>query len=163
MTGRPRSVSLALLLALAAGAVAGQGAGPMEHEATGGFEVTLHPEGEPGGADGIRLGRMRLDKRYGGGLQAVARGHMLTAVSPVDGSAAYTAIEQVSGSLEGREGSFVLAHFGTLDRGVAGLEVRIVPDSGAGGLAGIRGRMEIDAGADGHRYRLVYSFPDIVD
>lgn len=161
MNARLPPLAVALLLALAGGGAAAQGAGPMEHEAAGSFEVTMHPEGEPGGVDGMRLGRMRLDKRYSGALQAVAQGHMLTAMAPVDGSAVYTAIEQVSGSLDGRAGSFVLAHFGTMDRGVPELEVRIVPDSGAGGLTGIRGRMEIDADAAGHRYRLVYSFPDI--
>ncbi|MDZ3822786.1 MAG: DUF3224 domain-containing protein [Pseudoxanthomonas sp.] len=163
MSGRRTPGAAALLMALAVGAAWGQGAGPMEHEATGVFEATVHAEEDAADADGVRLGRMRLDKRYSGDLEAVARGRMLTAVSPVDGSSAYTAIERVSGSLDGRVGSFVLAHFGIMDRGVPGLEARIVPDSGAGGLSGIRGRMEILAGGAGHRYRLVYSFPDIAD
>ena len=68
---------------------------------------------------------------------------MLSAMTPVSGSAGYVAIEQVSGSLAGRKGSFVLQHFGTMNRGSNRLILEVVPDSGSGELAGLQGEMSI--------------------
>jgi len=46
---------------------------------------------------------------------------------------------QITGTLDGRSGSFVLAGAGTYDGTTATGESRIVPGSGTGGLAGISG------------------------
>ncbi|MBX3725057.1 MAG: DUF3224 domain-containing protein [Xanthomonadales bacterium] len=150
--------------ALASAGLSGQARGqaPMEQRAAGTFEVELTVEQDEDEGS-TRLGRMRLDKRYTGGLQATAVGSMLTAMSPVEGSAAYTAIERVYGMLEGRSGSFVLVHLGTLERGAGELDIRIVADSGTGELEGIRGRMLIEVDGGLHRYVLDFSFPDIAE
>jgi hypothetical protein len=62
-------------------------------------------------------GRLLIDKQSHGDLQATSRGQMLTGLTPVQGSAGYVAIERVSGTLQGRTGTFVLQHNGTHDPG----------------------------------------------
>ena len=69
-------------------------------------------------------------------------------------------IEQVEGTLDGRSGSFMLQHCGIMDRGQPELEIVVIPDSGTDGLAGITGRMSIDAAAN-HAYVLHYDLPGI--
>lgn len=130
-----------------------------EH-ASGTFDVELEPMSSDDGGDGTSLGRMSLEKRFHGELEATSSGEMLTARTPIDDSAGYVAIERVSGSLGGRSGSFVLQHNGIMDRGAQQLTVRVVPDSGSGELAGLEGEMTI-AIADGeHSYRFEYCLPD---
>lgn len=85
----------------------------METPAKGTFEVTLTPQP----AEGTALGRMVIDKRFHGDLEAVSQGQMLSAMGTVQGSAGYVAMEVVRGTLQGRRGSFVLQHTGTMNRG----------------------------------------------
>ncbi|MCB9138334.1 MAG: DUF3224 domain-containing protein [Caldilineaceae bacterium] len=82
---------------------------------------------------------------------------MIMARTPVEGSAGYTAVEQVRGALHGREGSFVLQHYGIMADGEQRLILEIVPDSGTGELTGISGSMTIDAEDDLHCYILTYA------
>jgi hypothetical protein len=51
----------------------------------------------------------------------------------------YVGYEQVTGTLAGRSGSFTLAARGEHTGGVARTEVTVVPGSGTGELAGLRG------------------------
>lgn len=85
---------------------------------------------------------------------------MLAASTNVKGSAGYVAMERVTGTLDGRRGSFVLQHSGTMSHGAFDLKVSIVPDSGTGKLAGIAGTMNIQIAPDGkHSYELDYTLP----
>ena len=129
--------------------------------ARGTFEVKLAPLDPPDDtADGNRLGRMSIDKLIVGDLQATTRGQMLSALTATQGSAGYVAIERVTGTLHGRSGSFVLQHDGSMDHGAQSLAIRVVPDSGTGELAGLRGEFRL-AIADGvHSYELEYSLPE---
>lgn len=132
----------------------------MTRHARGAFEVKMVPLDGADQVDGITVGRMSLDKQFTGDLEAEGKGQMLTAMTGVEGSAVYVAIERVTGTLQDRSGSFVLHHRGVMDRGAQELSIRIVPDSGAGELAGIAGEMTI-AIADGrHAYDLAYTLPD---
>ena len=129
----------------------------MKYVAKGTFTVKMTPEGEPATADKVSLGRIRLSKVYEGDLAATAEGEMLTAMTPVEGSAAYVAIERITGTLHGKKGSFVLQHMGTMTRGEQALSITIVPDSGTGELSGISGgtfRLRIDGKT--HFYELEY-------
>ena len=103
------------------------------------------------------LGRMSIDKTFEGDLQGTSRGEMLTAMGSVKGSAVYVAIERVTGTIDGRSGTFVLAHRGTMTRGAQSLEITVVPDSGTGQLAGISGTMAITIVNGKHLYDLEYS------
>jgi hypothetical protein len=141
------------------------------HQASGTFDVTMQPQPEPQpepktapetappSGPGATLGRMRLDKRYHGPLEATAQGQMLSAITPTAGSAGYVAIEQVSGTLLGRSGSFVLQHHGLMDRGTKQLGITVVPDSGSGELAGLTGRMDIRIADGQHFYDFDFTLP----
>lgn len=82
---------------------------------------------------------------------------MLTAITGVQGSAVYTAIERVTGALDGRAGTFALYHTGVMKRGAQKLVIGIVPDSGTGALAGIAGEMTIQISDGQHHYTLAYT------
>lgn len=124
---------------------------------TGEFEVNLNPiEGYAEGKDGISLNRMSIDKTFHGELDASSKGEMLSSRTPVKGSAGYVAIEQVSGQLSGKKGSFVLQHFGTMDKGADRLILEVVPDSGTGELEGLAGTMDINIEDGKHFYEFEY-------
>jgi len=119
---------------------------------TGKFEVNLNPLSSYNqGIEGINLGRMSIDKRFHGDLDATSQGEMLSVMTPVENSAGYVAIEQVTGTLSGKKGSFVLQHFGTMNRGHNRLILEVVPDSGTAELSGLFGTMSITM-EDGHHY-----------
>ncbi len=124
---------------------------------TGMFDVKLTPQSNDDVGDGIPLGRMSLDKRYHGDLDATGKGEMLTAMTSVKGSAGYVAMERVSGALQGRNGSFVIQHGGTMTRGAQSLSITVVPDSGRGELAGIAGKMAIVIADGKHSYDFEYT------
>jgi hypothetical protein len=126
--------------------------------ARGSFDVTLIPQ--PAGDQDATRGRLLIDKRYHGELEAIGNGEMLTGTTAVKGSAAYVAIERVSGTLNGREGSFLLQHTGTMTRGQGQLAVVVVPDSGSGELTGISGTVVIKPEAGQHHYEFDYTLPE---
>jgi Protein of unknown function (DUF3224) len=72
------------------------------------------------------IGRMFLDKQFHGDLEATSKGEMLGASTSVKNSAAYLAIEHVTGTLDGRKGSFILQHSGTMTRGAIAMTVSVV-------------------------------------
>ena len=121
------------------------------------FEVKLTPvDFYIKGTNGINLGRMTIDKTFGGDLDATSKGEMLSAMTKVEGSAGYVAIEQVVGTLVGKSGSFVLQHSGTMDKGKNRLELEVVPDSGSDQLAGLVGKMAIRIEDGQHYYDFNY-------
>ena len=129
-------------------------------KATGTFQVTMQPQSAPDQAVGVTLARMSLDKQFEGDLVATGRGEVLTAMTPVQGSAGYVAIERVTGTIAGRTGAFVFQHSSTMDRGVPSQSVTVVPDSGTGGLAGISGSFTIEIRDGRHSYEFDYTLPD---
>lgn len=139
---------------------AAQTGAPVTKHATGPFDVKLAPQGDPDKADGSTLARYSLDKQYHGDLDATATGTMLTAGTDVKGSAGYVAIERVTGKLNGRSGSFVLQHSGTLTRGAPEQSIAVVPDSGTGQLAGLSGKLTVIIDAGKHSYSFDYTLPE---
>jgi hypothetical protein len=127
--------------------------------AKGSFTVEMKPQAEPNAVEGVSLGRMSLDKRFEGDLAAIGKGEMLTALTPVEGSAGYVAIERVTGTLHGRNGSFVFQHAGTMDRGAQQLSITVVPGSGTGALVGIAGTFKLSIVEGKHFYEFEYSLP----
>ena len=132
----------------------------MTTRARGTFEVRLGPLAAYHQAEGSLLGRMSIDKQFRGDLEASSRGEMLSAGTAVKGSAGYVAIERVSGSLQGRSGTFVLQHSATMARGVPQLSITVVPDSGTDGLAGLAGRMTIEIADGAHSYEFEYTIAE---
>jgi hypothetical protein len=126
----------------------------------GPFEVRVTPQPADARPAAAFLARLSLDKRFSGSLEATSVGQMLANAPSPEGSAVYVAIEQVTGSLDGRSGSFVLHHTGIAERGANTLTITVAPDSGTGDLAGISGMMKIDIAADGsHSYVFDYTLP----
>ena len=119
----------------------------------------MKPQNEPASVDGVSLGRMSLDKRFDGDLQATGSGEMLTALTPVKGSAGYVAIERVTGTLHGRTGSFVFQHSGTMHQGAQQLSITVVPGSGTGALTGISGTFTLSIVEGKHLYEFVFELP----
>jgi hypothetical protein len=102
---------------------------------------------------------MSIDKQFHGDLDATSKGQMLTAGTDVKGSAGYVAIERITGTLEGRSGSFVFQHSGTLTRGAPQQSITVVPDSGTGQLVGLAGQMTINIAEGKHSYEFEYTLP----
>jgi hypothetical protein len=133
----------------------------MTGHASGALDVKVVPAAPDDKAEGSALGRWSIDKQYHGDLDATAKGEMLTAGTDVKGSAGYVAIERVTGMLNGRKGSFVLQHSGTMSHGALQLDIHVVPDSGTGQLAGLAGKLTITIAPDGkHSYTFDYTLPE---
>ncbi len=127
---------------------------------SGKFDVKLEPlSSHIEGRDGISFGRMAITKSYQGPLSADSTGEMLTSRTSVDGSAGYVAVEQVSGTLDGVAGSFVLQHYGTMKGGQDFLILEVVPDSATAGLIGLAGKMAIRIEDGIHHYDFDYTLP----
>jgi Protein of unknown function (DUF3224) len=126
----------------------------MSQHAAGPFDVKVTPQ-KPDTqiARAANLGRLTIDKRFHGDLEGISKGEMLATHTDVPGSAGYVALERVTGTLKGRNGSFVLQHSATMTRGKAAASITVVPDSGTGELRGISGKMTIAVATDGaHSY-----------
>ena len=132
----------------------------MTEIARGSFEVELKPLSDTGAVDGnTSIGRMSLHKTFSGDLAATGEGEMIGARTQTQGSAGYAAVERVSGSLHGRQGSFVLLHRGVMSRGVADLSIQVVPDSGTHELSGLSGQLQINIVDGKHLYEFAYHLP----
>lgn len=131
----------------------------MPSNAQGTFEVKTAPLPPDEATAATSIGRYSLDKVYRGDLEAVSAGEMLGAGDPATGTAGYVAIEHVSGTLQGRNGSFALQHFGTMDGGKFEMNVRVVPGSGSGQLEGIAGTLTITIAGGQHSYAFEYTLP----
>jgi hypothetical protein len=128
--------------------------------ARGSFAVNIIPQPPEDKTEGLTLGRMLIEKKFQGDLEAAGKGQTLTGMTEVKGSGAYVAIERVTGTLHGRTGSFILHHLGIMERGAPRLNVSVVPDSGTRDLAGIAGTMTIIIAEGKHSYELAYTLPE---
>jgi Protein of unknown function (DUF3224) len=158
---RVRTLAVALVgltLGLGTAARSEERAATMSH-VTGSFDVKVSPLTDEGGN---AFGRMGLDKRYHGDLDATAVGQMLSTRSETGG--AYVALERVTGTLQGRTGTFELVHRGEMTSSSQKIEIWVVTGSGTGQLAGISGRMGIRIEAGGkHFYDFDYELPATAD
>jgi len=131
----------------------------MSLNAEGTFEVKNSPLGADDALGGTGIGRFGLDKQFHGDLEGSSKGEMLGAGTPATGTAGYVAIEQITGTLNGRTGSFALQHFGTMEDNKFDLLVKVVPGSGSGELSGIAGTMSIAIANGKHSWKFDYSLP----
>lgn len=131
----------------------------MSLQAEGTFQVRNSPLGSDEATEGTNIGRFGLEKQFHGDLEGTSKGEMLGAGNPATGTAGYVAIEQVTGALNGRTGSFALQHFGTMEENRFDLTVRVVPGSGTGELIGISGAMTIAIANGKHSWSFDYTLP----
>lgn len=136
----------------------------MSTRATASFDVTGWDQSayeEP--AEGPRLARVTVRKVFRGELEGKSTGELLMCQTAPDDLAAgggYVVSERVVGRLAGRTGTFVLQHGGLGGAGTAMHTFgHVVPGSGTGELAGLRGEIAIRVAEDGgHTLTLDYDF-----
>jgi Protein of unknown function (DUF3224) len=131
----------------------------LANQAKGTFEVKVKPLPADEKVEGLTVGRMSIHKQLKGDLEGTSKGEMTTVGTSVPGSAGYVAVEQVTGTLAGRSGSFVLLHQGTMKGEAFDLAITVVPDSGTGQLEGLAGTMTIIITEGKHSYELDYTLP----
>ncbi|WP_263376304.1 DUF3224 domain-containing protein [Granulicella aggregans] len=123
------------------------------HHAKGTFTVKIVPL-TPAPAEG--LARFSIDKEIHGDLEATTKGEMFSGGDPKAGTAGYVAIEVVTGTLDGKKGSFALQQMATMSSSGMKMEVVVVPGSGTGELKGISGTFVITIAEGKHSYDLEY-------
>lgn len=125
------------------------------HESRGTFDIDLKP------ADALvpDTGRFTFTKTWSGGLEGTGQGTMLSAGDPSTGTAGYVALEDFTGTVDGREGSFALQQFGTMADGDQELHYVVCPGSGTGALQGISGEVELEVVDGVHEVVLRYDLP----
>jgi hypothetical protein len=98
------------------------------------WNETAYSEGE----DRPKLTRASVARTFTGDLEGEGRVEYLMMYRS-DGSAAFVGLEQVSGRIGARAGTFVLQRTGVFEGGLAKESYSVVPGSGTGALRGLRG------------------------
>ena len=104
--------------------------------------------------EGIKQTHAITTQTFHGAIEGESTSHSLMAYND-DGTASYVALTTIKGTVAGRSGSFVLQQTGTFANGVAKTSGFVVPGSGTGELAGLRGEYSYEAG---HGMEVSYSF-----
>ncbi len=130
-------------------------------QTTSSFKVTGWDQ-TPYGEESAHLGRATVKKEFHGDLEGESVAELLMCQANPDdfnAGAGYVAMERVVGQLGGRTGTFVFQHGGLNGGGVAAYTFgQIIPGTGTGELAGLRGTVEINVTPEGHLITLDYSF-----
>ena len=104
-------------------------------------------------AHGPVLTRIHVQESFNGDIEGDGVVEFLQA-GWADGSASFVGIERVTGTLAGREGTFLLQDAGTVDASIVSGDWFVVPGSGTGELTGLRGeggfRANLGEGAQVH-------------
>ena len=123
----------------------------MKMTAIGTFDVDLQPQ-----ADGDSpAGRMVIKKVYSGDMTGSGKGQMISKRTE-SGAAVYYAVEEFSGSVDGKNGAFTLIHKGQMSAESQSLDIEILKGSGSGEFEAVSGSMVITQDSTGHSYELVY-------
>ncbi|MFJ1757214.1 DUF3224 domain-containing protein [Kitasatospora sp. NPDC088134] len=92
---------------------------------------------------GPRLARASVANTFTGGIEAARTTCEYTLAYATGDTGAFTGLELVTGSVDGREGSFVLEQHGTFHPdGTIHCTFTVVPGTATGALAGLRGTGE---------------------
>ncbi|MFF7637279.1 DUF3224 domain-containing protein [Kitasatospora sp. NPDC008050] len=108
---------------------------------TGRFTSADWQEHPSGAADASpRLARARVTNEFTGGIEAAATVCEYTLCYATEKTGAFNGLELLTGRLDGRTGAFVVEQRGTFhEDGSVRCAFEVVPDSGTGALAGLRG------------------------
>lgn len=117
-------------------------------------------DGDPEGS--FTRSRAVLTKTFAGDLVGTSRTEILLAVLDDDGPRSYCGFELIAGTVAGRTGTFVLRHAASAGPDEAPwMTWHVVPGSGRGELAGVRGQGQIERHDDGsHTYWLELEFSE---
>jgi hypothetical protein len=109
-------------------------------------------------ADGPVLSRIHVEESFDGDIQGEGAVEFLQSAN-ADGSASFVGIERVTGTVGGRQGTFLLQDAGTVDGDQVRGQWFVVPGSGTGELTGLRGEGGFHAKlGEGAQVRLDYWF-----
>jgi hypothetical protein len=109
-------------------------------------------DGEP--SPGLARAHARVAKTFSGDLSGTSRTELMMAGTD-GGSRSYCGFEQVTGTVAGLTGTFVLRHAAEGDAEGGWMTWTVLPGSGTGELAGVRGEGQITRHDDGsHTYWL---------
>lgn len=120
----------------------------------------LKVKGSPLESDAVltQIGAMRMnfDKTFEGPLAATSVVSMMGLMNQEKMAGAYVALEKVTGSIDGKKGTFCLYHSSSANGGVNVQSIQVVPESGTEELSGLKGSMEIDNTKEVHSYTFKY-------
>lgn len=103
------------------------------------FAITTWDEKPYSEGEGLpRLSRASVAKTYTGDIEGNGQVEYVMMYRS-DGTAAFVGLERVAGRLGGRSGTFVLQRTGVFEEGLAKETYTVVPGSGTGDLADLRG------------------------
>jgi Protein of unknown function (DUF3224) len=118
--------------------------------------ITVHkyePASYEEPAEGPVLARIHVEEAFSGDISGDGVVEFLQAAR-ADGSASFVGIERVTGTVGGRAGTFLLQDAGTVRDNVVSGDWFVIPGSGTGELAGLRGeggfRANLGEGAQVH-------------
>jgi hypothetical protein len=120
-----------------------------------GWDEKTYWEGE----DGRKLTKVDASFSYDGGLKGESAAVWLLAYNP-DKSGSAPALERFDGALDGRAGSFILLHASDFDAASVRDSFSVVPGSGTGELAGLRGEATVVMSGSGpYEFTFRYELP----
>jgi hypothetical protein len=118
--------------------------------------ITVHkyePSAYDEPAEGLVLTRIHVEESFSGDISGDGVAEFLQAAR-ADGSASFVGIERVTGTIAGRSGTFLLQDAGTVQDNIVSGDWFVIPGSGTGKLAGLRGeggfRANLGEGAQVH-------------
>lgn len=94
---------------------------------------------------GAKLTQAKVTQTYSGGIEGTSSIEYLMAYT-IQGTVSFVGLEKISGTLEGKAGSFVIQHVGTFSEGKARSSWSIIPGSGTDDLVGLQGQGTYVAG-----------------
>ena len=103
---------------------------------------------------GTNLFRVEILHRYEGIIEGEGSIQYLIAENK-DLTGSTIALEKVTGSVDGRSGSFVFQQIGTFDHGELRMTLTVLPGSGTDQLCGLRGQAMLES----ELHQEIYSLP----
>jgi hypothetical protein len=94
--------------------------------------------------DGRKLTRASVTQKFTGDLEGTGRVDWLMCYAD-DGTAHYVGLQRIESTVKGQEGSIVLESNGAFDGKVASGTLSVIPRSGTGKLARLRGEGKFEA------------------
>jgi hypothetical protein len=127
-----------------------------QHKSRANATITVNKY-EPAAYDeptqGPTLSRIHVQESFSGGISGEGVVEFLQAAR-ADGTASFVGIERVTATIGQRQGTFLLQDAGTVENNIVRGEWFVVPGSGSGDLAGLRGtggfRANLGEGAQVH-------------
>lgn len=105
----------------------------------------------------LKMTRSSVAYAYQGDIEGESTLDYLMVYRP-DNSGSFAGLERVIGRVGGRSGSFVLQHVGTFNQNDVDGTFFVVPQSGTGELANLRGEGSINLSGHAERYPMVFNF-----